>query len=70
MECHDLKQLSGELTRLLDKQLQTLEDDMFLGLDESELQAYDERQERIRELTARLDTLGQGSEDASSSRAA
>jgi len=47
--------LYAELIRLLEKEVEARETDMFVGLTDPELSEYDKRRERIRELLAELD---------------
>ena len=47
----------GEIVRLLQEQLDTLEQITVVRLTDAEWKEYDKRQERIRELQAQLDQL-------------
>ena len=57
MEGYGPGKLYAELIRLLEKQVEARETDMFVGLTDAELSEYDKRRERIRELLAELDKL-------------
>jgi hypothetical protein len=51
----ELDESRTELVRLLQKQVDVLELGTFVHLTDAEWREYDKRQERIRELQARLD---------------
>ncbi len=55
MEGYGPGKLYAELIRLLEKQIEARETDMFVGLTDAELSEYDKRRERIRELLAELE---------------
>ena len=55
MEGYGPGKLYAELIRLLEKQIEARETDMFVGLTDGELSEYDKRRERIRELLAELE---------------
>ena len=53
----DLEQIRTELLALIEKQVEVLERDTFVGLTDVERYEYDARQERIHELHAKLGQL-------------
>ena len=53
----DLKQIRAEFLALIEKQVEALELDIFVGLTDLERYEYDARQVRIRELHAKLEQL-------------
>ena len=53
----DLEQIRAELLALIEKQVEALERDTFVGLTDVERYEYDARQERIHELHAKLEPL-------------
>jgi len=55
MEDDSIEQLRAELVSLLQKQVEALEVETYVGLTEAELREYDKRQERIRDLEGSLD---------------
>ncbi len=55
MESHGPEKLYVELIRLLEKQVEARETDMFVGLTDAEVSEYDKGRERIRELLAELE---------------
>jgi hypothetical protein len=48
-------ELCAELVRLLDQQASAIELDIYVGLTDAEWREYEKREERIRDLNARLD---------------
>lgn len=48
------QELSAELVRLLDQQENAIELDIYVGLTDGEWREYRKREERIRDLSARL----------------
>jgi hypothetical protein len=54
MEHHRIEQLRTEFVNLLQKQVEALELDIYVGLTDAELHEYHQRQERIRDLKASL----------------
>ncbi len=55
MEDDSIEQLRAELVSLLQKQVEALEAETYVGLTDAELREYDKRQERIRDLDGSLD---------------
>lgn len=55
MEDDSIEQLRAELVSLLQKQVEALEVETYVGLTDAELREYDQRQERIRDLDGSLD---------------
>jgi hypothetical protein len=55
MEDDSIEQLRAELFSLLQKQVEALEVETYVGLTDAELREYDKRQERIRDLDGSLD---------------
>ena len=53
----DLEQIRAELLALIEKQVEVLERDTFVGLTDVERYEYDARQDRIHELHAKLGQL-------------
>jgi hypothetical protein len=53
----ELHELHGELTRLLEKQVELMELAIFVRLTDDELTEYDRRQKRISELLVQLSTF-------------
>ena len=53
----DLEQIRAELLVLIDKQVEALERDTFVGLTDVERYEYDARHDRIHELNAKLGQL-------------
>ena len=53
----DLKQIRAEFLALIEKQVEALELDIFVGLTDVERYEYDERHDRIHELHAKLEQL-------------
>ena len=53
----DLEQIRTELLALIEKQVEALERDTFVGLTDVERYEYDARQDRIHELHAKLGQL-------------
>ena len=53
----DLEQIRTELLALIEKQVEVLERDTFVGLTDVERYEYDARQDRIHELHAKLGQL-------------
>jgi hypothetical protein len=54
MRDDSVKQLRGELVKLLQKQVEALELETYVGLTDAELREYYTRQDRIRDLKASL----------------
>jgi hypothetical protein len=55
MEDDGIEQRRSELVSLLQKQVEALEVETYVGLTDAELREYDKRQERIRDLDGSLD---------------
>jgi hypothetical protein len=55
MEDDSIEQRRAELVSLLQKQVEALEVETYVGLTDAELCEYDKRQERIRDLDGSLD---------------
>ncbi len=53
----DLEQIRAELLVLIEKQVEALERDTFVGLTDVERYEYDARHDRIHELNAKLGQL-------------
>jgi hypothetical protein len=56
MEDDRIEQRRAELVNLLQKQIEALELETYVGLTDTELREYYERQERIRDLSASLES--------------
>ena len=61
METHNQEQLRNELIQLTEKQINTLEKRSLGSATEAEQRAYEDRQERIRDLFIELHHLDQAS---------
>ena len=59
MEKHNHEQLSSELIKLTEKQIGVVEKKTFGSVTEAELNEYEKRQERIRDLFTQLHHLRQ-----------
>jgi hypothetical protein len=57
MKTHNREKLRNELIQLAEKQINTLEKQMFCGITEAEQRKYEERQDRIRDLFSELHHL-------------